>query len=166
MPVTPVHRPANVLVGVHEQIDLLHGGATPVIVDDPLDAIAIDAVSRASSKQYAGIPLCGAPLSMAQASMLARYCETDRLVVAVPAEPVGRRRAVRAALELATYFNGIKAIPFPPGLAISNHAQSSDGRQELLIYLSMAQPLIGGRLPGAVGNHHTALPIDDPGPEL
>jgi len=121
VPVTPIHRPTNVLVGVYEQIDLLQAGATPVIVDDPLDAIVIDEVSRASSKPYAGIPLCGAPLSPAQTRMLARYSETDRVVVAVPAEDVGRRRAVRAALDLARYFSGIKALVLPPGTAISHY---------------------------------------------
>ena len=34
-PATAVHRPSNVLVGIEEQIDLLRGGAMPVIVDRP-----------------------------------------------------------------------------------------------------------------------------------
>jgi hypothetical protein len=59
-PVTAVHRPSNVLVGIEEQLKLLKNGAIPVIVDRPVDAIAISELSRLSTGQWAGIPVCGA----------------------------------------------------------------------------------------------------------
>ncbi|WP_158291103.1 hypothetical protein [Kribbella antiqua] len=46
--VTPVHRRSKVLLGVDEQLDLLSGGAIPVLVDDPMDAVAVEKVSRLS----------------------------------------------------------------------------------------------------------------------
>jgi hypothetical protein len=48
-PTTLIHRPSNVLVGLAEQMDLLGHGAIPVIVDDPMDAIAVEKISRMSS---------------------------------------------------------------------------------------------------------------------
>jgi hypothetical protein len=88
-PVTPVHLSSNSLVGLQEQIDLLSSGATAVIVDHPTDAIAIEQLSRSTTKQYVGIPLCESPMSTAQARMLARYSETDRVIVMVPTETAG-----------------------------------------------------------------------------
>jgi hypothetical protein len=60
-PTTLIHRRERALVGVAEQLDLLRGGAVVVIVDDPLDAIAIETLSRAWGERWAGIPLCGSP---------------------------------------------------------------------------------------------------------
>lgn len=85
---SPIFRPPNALIGLTEQLDLLKKGATPIIVDHPLDAIAIDVLSRLES-QYAGIPLCESPLSTGQARMLRRSSESNRAIVAVPTEKEG-----------------------------------------------------------------------------
>ena len=45
-PATAIHRPSNVLLGVAEQLDLLGSGAIPVVVDDPVDAMAVTRLSE------------------------------------------------------------------------------------------------------------------------
>ncbi|WP_337759741.1 hypothetical protein [Kribbella shirazensis] len=72
-PVTPIHRPSNVLVGVEEQKDLLHRGAVPVIVDSPMDAIAVSNAGLQAGGLWAGIPMCGGGLSTAQAKTLKEF---------------------------------------------------------------------------------------------
>lgn len=56
-PATQIHRRSNALLGVAEQHDLLSKGAAPVLVNDPLDAVAIERISRLSVGRWAGIPL-------------------------------------------------------------------------------------------------------------
>jgi hypothetical protein len=166
-PQTAVHHPSNVLVGVQEQIDLLSGGATPVIVDTLTDALAIEELSRTTTKEYVGIPLCESPVSSAQARMLARYAETDQAIVMIPQERDGRERATGASLDLALFFDRIRVIPLPPDDAMSTLTHSPRERQTMLTYLSLARPLTGHR--NGVndnGTQHTSLEIHDLGPDL
>lgn len=167
-PETQVHRPSNALVGLQEQIDLLSNGATPVIVDRPTDAMAIEELSRLTTKKYVGIPLCESPVSTAQARMLARYSETDHAIVMVPAEgQASRQRANGTAIDLALFFDRIQTVPLPRGDAMSSLTDSPSGRQTLLTHLSLARPLTGHRNGvNANGAQHTSLGIDDPGPDL
>ena len=57
-PATQVHRRSASLVGVAEQLDLLSEGAVPLLVNDPLDALAIERISRLAVGSWPGIPLC------------------------------------------------------------------------------------------------------------
>ncbi|WP_020391728.1 hypothetical protein [Kribbella catacumbae] len=166
-PESAVHRPSNALIGLHEQIDLLSKGATPVIVDHPTDAMAIEELSRSTTGKYVGIPLCESPISSAQARMLARYSETDHAIVMVPPKGASRQRAIGTSLDLALFFDRIRAIPLPSDDAISTLAHSPDERQFLLTYLSLARPLTGHRNGlNDNGTRHPSLGIDDPGPGL
>jgi hypothetical protein len=166
-PETAVHHPSNVLVGVQEQIDLLSSGATPVIVDTLTDALAIEELSRTTTKEYVGISLCESPVSSAQARMLARYSETDQAIVMIPKEQDGRERATGASLDLALFFDRIRVIPLPSDDAMSTLTHSPRERQTMLTYLSLARPLTGHR--NGVndnGTQHTSLEIDDLDPGL
>jgi hypothetical protein len=166
-PATALHRPSNVLLGVQEQIDLLQVGATPVIVDSPTDALAIEELSRMTTKEYVGIPLCESSMSSAQARMLARHSATDRAIVMIPSERAGRERAVGTSLDLALFFDRIRVIPLPPGDAMSTLAHSPRDRQTMLTYLSLARPLTGhSNGVNDNGTQHTSLEIEDPGPGL
>ncbi|MFI5706478.1 hypothetical protein [Kribbella sp. NPDC051620] len=164
---TAFHQPSNVLVGVKEQIDLLDAGATPVIVDSPTDALAIEELSRMTTRDYVGVPLCESPLSSAQARMLARHSETDHAIVMIPTARPGRERAVGASLDLALFFDRIRVIPRPPDHAMSIMSHSPHERLNMLTYLALARPLTGHR--NGVndnGTQHTSLDIEDPGPGL
>jgi DNA primase len=112
-PETPVHRRSEALVGVLEQIDMLEAGATAVIVDHPLDAVAIEIGSRRGSNRYAGIPLYGTPISKYQAAMLRQYCTSDRVIVMVPDEPAAGQRAMRNVVDLAGFFDHARMIESP-----------------------------------------------------
>jgi hypothetical protein len=166
-PTTAVHRPSNALVGLQEQIDLLHGGATPVIVDHPVDAMAIEQLSRSTEKEYVGIPLCESPMSTAQARLLRQFSETDRVIVMLPGDRESRERAVGCALDLAFFFDRIRVLGPAPEPALSGHLHTPAGQQQLRAYLSLARPLVGPRHGfNDIGNQHTSLGLDDPGPDL
>ncbi|MFI5706479.1 hypothetical protein [Kribbella sp. NPDC051620] len=122
-PATPVHRQSEALVGVLEQIDLLEGGATPVILDHPLDAAALEIASHTGSEGYVGIPQCGLPISRAQASMLRQYAVSDWAIVIVPAELAASQRALRSAVELAADFERVRLITSPSGPLLANPEQ-------------------------------------------
>jgi hypothetical protein len=64
------------LVGLQEQGDLLGVGATPVIVDSPMDAMALEELSRSTAREYAGVALCESPMSTAQMRTLVRHSQT------------------------------------------------------------------------------------------
>lgn len=166
-PSTALHQSSNVLLGVQEQIDLLRQGATPIIVDSPTDALAIEELSRTTTKGYVGIPICESPMSSAQARMLARHSETDHAIVMIPNERAGRERAIGASLDLALFFDRIRVIRLPPENAMSILTHSPRDRQTMLAYLSLARPLTGHQ--NGVndnGTQHTSLEIEDPGPGL
>jgi DNA primase len=158
-PQTPVHRPSEALVGVLEQIDLLEAGATAVIVDHPLDAIAIDLSARYSKgKGYVGIPLFGSAVSDAQAQTLRQYSATDRVIVTVLPDHVAAERAVRNALDLSLVFERVRVLQRPPEPLLANL-----GELELLADILVAPP---ANSPKDIGNQHYSLGIEDPGPSL
>lgn len=166
-PESTAPHPSSGLVGLQEQIDLFGVGATPVVVDSPTDAMAIEELSRSTAKEYVGIPLCESPMTTAQMRMLVRYSETDRVIVMVSPEVEGRQRTTNAALDLPLFFDRVDALPLPRGNAMSSLAHSPRERLTLQTYLALARPLTGHRN-GANdnGTQHTSLEIDDPGPDL
>lgn len=111
------------LVGVLEQIDLLETGATAVIVEHPLDAVAIEIGSRAASRRHVGIPLCGTPISKDQASMLRQYSVAGQVIVMVPTEFASGQRALRTAVELTEFFDHVRMIECAPGPLVESPGQ-------------------------------------------
>jgi DNA primase len=80
-PATQIHQRSDALVGLAQQHDLLSEGAAPVLVNDPLDAVAVERISRLSAGRWAGIPLCDTLLSAEHARILGRYATTDTAIV-------------------------------------------------------------------------------------
>ncbi len=159
-PETPVHRQSEALVGVLEQIDVLEAGATAVIVDHPLDAIAIaiDLAARHSrDKSYVGIPLLGSAVSNAQAQILRQYSATNRVIVTVLDDLTAAERAVDNALDLTFFFDRVRLLQRPPEPLLAN-----PGRLELLADLHVAKP---PNSPNSGSQHHSPG-IEDLGPEL
>ena len=101
--VTPVHRPSNVLVGAVEQRDLLASGAVPVIVDEPVDAIAVSKAGVQAGGQWAGIPVCSGGLSTAQAKMLREFSTSDKVVVVLACSEAQRNQSAGYLLDLAFF---------------------------------------------------------------
>src|SRR6201995_1669453 len=66
---TSLYRKGSLLFGLYEGRRALAAGARPVLVEGPLDAIAVS-----TSGSYAGVSTCGTVLPAAQVARLARTC--------------------------------------------------------------------------------------------
>ena len=90
---TGLYHKGSLLFGLYEGWRPLAAGARPVLVEGPLDAIAVSVAGR-----YAGVSPCGTALTAAQVALLARTSDLRRagVVVAFDADRAGRRAAVRA----------------------------------------------------------------------
>ena len=90
---TGLYHKGSLLFGLYEGRRALAAGARPVLVEGPLDAIAVSAAGP-----YAGVSPCGTALTPAQVAQLARTCDLRRggVIVAFDADRAGRRAAVRA----------------------------------------------------------------------
>src|SRR5205814_8971387 len=91
---TGLSHKGSLLFGLYEARRALAAGARPVLIEGPLDAIAVTAAGR-----YAGVSPCGTALPPGQVALLARTCDLRRagVVVAFDADPAGRRAAGRAS---------------------------------------------------------------------
>jgi hypothetical protein len=106
-PATQVLRRSNSLVGVAEQLDRLSEGAVPVPVNDPLDAVAIERLSRLTVGRWAGIHLCGALLSAERARILSRYAAIDSAIVVLTDRADGQRAAIGFVDDLSRFFRRV-----------------------------------------------------------
>ena len=168
-PLTAIHRRSNVLVGAVEQRDLLVGGAVPVIVDEPVDAIAVSDVGRQTGGQWAGIPVCGGGLSTAQARMLRRFCTSDKVIVVLAGSEAERNQSAGYLLDLAFFFDRVRAVGLPAGESLAGMAQRESGVERVHDLLLKSRPLMTYRASGSgfVALRKADLPPPEPGgPEL
>ncbi|WP_432877609.1 hypothetical protein ACQPYH_29080 [Kribbella sp. CA-245084] len=121
-PDTAIHRPSNVLVGIEEQLELLRAGAAPVIVDGPVDAIAVGELGG----QWAGVPVCGTGLSSAQARMLRKFSMSDTAVVVVSGDDQEQKLSTGYMLDLALHFDRVRAFELP--CSLREFVSVEDGR--------------------------------------
>jgi DNA primase len=140
-PTTLIHRPPNALVGIAEQLDLLTDGAMVVVVNDPVDAMAVEKVSRQSDRRWVGIPLCGSLMSSAQAKTLYRYTATDTVIVALDGDPSWRRTAVASLPDLSYFYRRVHAVTLPDGHTAASLLQAADGSARLHDALVTTRPL-------------------------
>jgi DNA primase len=111
-PATALYRKGEVLYGLGAEPvrRALAGGARPVLVEGPLDAIAVTA---AGAGRYAGAAPCGTALTAAQVAVLDTHAGplAERgIVAAFDHDPGGRQAALRAYELLAA----TDAWPGPP----------------------------------------------------
>jgi DNA primase len=94
-PETILYKKGDLLFGLHEARTALVGGAMPVIVEGPFDAIA---VTIAGAGQFAGLAPCGTALTTGQAALLAGTCDLRRtgVLVGFDDDQAGRKAAIRA----------------------------------------------------------------------
>jgi DNA primase len=94
-PETGCYAKGNLLFGLHEARSQLTAGAIPVIVEGPVDAIAVTA---AGQQRYAGLAPCGTALTNGQIAALATLAELDRVgvVMALDGDRAGRDGVVKA----------------------------------------------------------------------
>jgi DNA primase len=161
-PVTMVHRPSNVLVGIEEQRSSLAGGAVPVIVDEPVDAIA---VSKAGG-QWAGIPVCGGGLSTAQSRTLRDFSASDKALVLLSGSEAERKQAAGYLLDLAFFFDRVHTVAVPPGQTLAGVARGPFGAERVNDLLANSRPLMTYRATGRGFVASLGADSDPPDPGL
>ena len=111
-PATALYDKSEVLFGLWESSDALARGARPVIVEGPLDAIA---VTSAGSGKYVGVAPCGTALTASQVTALNHAVDLSIVGVTVAFDPdeAGRAAAVRAYHELVPFTEQMAAMILP-----------------------------------------------------
>jgi DNA primase len=122
---TGLYHKGSLLFGLYEGRRALAAGARPVLVEGPLDAIAVSAAGR-----YAGVSPCGTALTPAQVTLLARTSDLRRtgVVAAFDADPAGRRAAVRAYHLLRGVTDHARTLVLPAGQDPAGFRREHGGR--------------------------------------
>ncbi|MBP2351706.1 hypothetical protein JOF29_002789 [Kribbella aluminosa] len=139
-------------------MDLLRGGAAPVIVDDPIDAIAISNVSRKLDGRWAGVPVCSDGLSTAQVRMLRKFSLGETALVIASGDDHRRKLTTGYLLDLARYYPQVLAVSLSHSPSVIAAAES--GPEHLNAVMSTPRPIMTYRLGGAAA----ADLIHDPEP--
>lgn len=139
-PDTSLFHKGELLYGLHEARDRLAAGARPVVVEGPLDAIA---VTLAGPAEYAAVATCGLALTPAQLGALADTADLDRtgVLVALDGDPAGRSGAIRAWDRLAGVGGPVELVSLPAGRDPADVLRA-DGRAALLRALRTRAPLM------------------------
>ncbi|MFI5064816.1 MAG: toprim domain-containing protein [Streptosporangiales bacterium] len=113
-PRTCLYDKSAVLFGVWEAREALAAGARPVIVEGPLDAIAVTAAGRG---RFAGVAPCGTALTRRHLAVLARAADlrSAGVLVAFDSDPAGQRAAVHAYHLLCPLTETVQEAGLQPG---------------------------------------------------
>lgn len=113
-PASSHYSKSEILFGLWEAREALAGGARPVIVEGPLDAIA---VTTAGDGRYAGVAPCGTALTADHAATLAHAADlrATGVTVAFDPDPAGRRAAIRAYRLLIPLTEKLATVSLPVG---------------------------------------------------
>jgi DNA primase len=113
-PTTSCYAKNETWFGLWEAQEALVRAAIPVIVEGPLDVMAIAAIGDGG---YAPVALCGTALSAAQVQVLqlAGDLRATGVLVAFDADDAGQRAAVRAYHRLSPYAARTWTVALPPG---------------------------------------------------
>jgi DNA primase len=113
-PRTCLYDKSALLYGLWEEREELADGMRPVIVEGPLDAIA---VTTAGLGRFAGLAPCGTALTARHVTTLAQVADlrATGAVVAFDADHAGRRAAIRAYYLLSPFTDNIAAVDLQHG---------------------------------------------------
>lgn len=105
-PRTVLYSKREVLFGLWEARGLFADGARPVLVEGPLDVIAVTA---AGSDRFAGVAPCGTALTGEHVAALGRLCDLQAtgVIVAFDPDQAGRKAAVAAYHLLSSVTGGV-----------------------------------------------------------
>jgi DNA primase len=112
-PGTGLYDKSTVLFGLREAREALGSGARPVIVEGPLDAVAV----TAAGGRYAGVAPCGTALTTEHLAALDAVVDLGLagVTVAFDGDKAGRNAAVRAYHLLIGFSSEVAAVVLPPG---------------------------------------------------
>jgi DNA primase len=113
-PGTGLYDKSAVLFGLWEAHEALASGARPVIVEGPLDAVA---VSGTTGGRYTGLAPCGTALTAQHLAALDTVADLSAagVLVAFDGDEAGRHAAVRAYHLLIQFTSEVAAVALPPG---------------------------------------------------
>lgn len=90
-----MYRKSSVLFGLAEQRDLIAGGARLLVVEGPLDVLAVDQAQRGRRREVVAVAPCGTALTAGHVELLAA-AGSPRLALAFDPDPAGIRALCRA----------------------------------------------------------------------
>jgi DNA primase len=137
---------SRVLLGLVEQQHQLVRGAVPVLVEGPLDVLAVAAAAPRSGRgtaAYVAVSPCGTALTPAHVTTLSDALGGSRIgsvVVAFDGDDAGRRAARTAYSLLADRFGGVRGTRLPDGQDPAELAATDGAR--LTAALQSAGPLV------------------------
>src|SRR5664280_1396985 len=136
---TPLYRKGAHLFGLTEASGTLDRGGLAVLVEGPLDALAVE---HASAGAMAGVAPLGTTLTTTQAGQLGAVlgAGSNRVVVALDADPAGQQAAARAYTGLTAHGLDPRAAVLPTGLDPAATAETH-GPAALVDRLALAQPM-------------------------
>ncbi|MES9541853.1 toprim domain-containing protein [Actinomadura sp. NPDC000600] len=113
-PDTALFHKRDVLFGLHETRAQLAATGRPILVEGPLDAIAVNLVLPAV---YAAVSPCGTAITTAHVEAIAAHADgpTSGLVIALDGDSAGRAGAVRAWRTLRKSAELVEVALLPPG---------------------------------------------------
>ncbi|MGY1782234.1 MobF family relaxase [Geodermatophilus sp. SYSU D01036] len=114
-PATDLYRKGEHLFGLHETRAALGAGATPALVEGPLDAIAL---TLAGAGHTVGVATLGTALTGRQADLLGPYIRLNGpgILVATDNDPAGQRAAERSYWQLTARGDGPRRLALPDWL--------------------------------------------------
>ena len=112
---TDLFRKGDQLFGLHENRDALAAGAVPVLVEGPIDALA---VTLAGNRRYVGVATMGTACTDRQADQLRPYSGADRVgvIIGTDADAAGEMAAERAYWQLTARGGDPRHLDLPRGL--------------------------------------------------
>lgn len=113
-PETELFRKSEILFGLYEGRPQLVGGGRPLLVEGPLDAIA---VNTALPDTYAAVAPCGTAITTEQVKRIGDHTDLGAtgLVLALDGDPAGRAGAIRAWRTLRHVAGPIEVAVLPEG---------------------------------------------------
>ncbi|QKG22237.1 toprim domain-containing protein [Actinomadura verrucosospora] len=139
-PDTELFHKGELLYGLHEVRERLAAGARPVLVEGPLDAIAVEV---AGPSEFAAVATCGLSLTAAHLAVLADAADLAAagVLTALDDDPAGRSAAVRA-WDVLNRVTGPLDLAALPGGEDPAGVLAAHGRDALLGALRAAAPLM------------------------
>ncbi|MGY1683150.1 MobF family relaxase [Geodermatophilus sp. SYSU D01176] len=163
-PGTDLYRKGEHLFGLHEGRAALTAGATPALVEGPLDALAL---TLAGAGQTVGVATLGTALTDQQAHLLGSYIRPagPGILVATDNDPAGQQAAERIYWQLTARGDDPRRLDLPEGSDPADllHRDGATALQTAIdTSTSLADTLLDARLTpalrdGSTSDIHAAL---------
>jgi len=138
-PRTALYDKSSSLFGLGEQAPNLRDGYNLVLVEGPLDALAVDLVNSAGSTRLAPLAACGTAITRAHGAVISRLAQ-GHVIVALDRDPAGMKAAEAAYDALRDQLTSLLTASLPPR---SDPAQTlaTAGPSGLRRHLTQLRPL-------------------------